>query len=158
MSGKAEIEIRPEDAQQPDVTVLFATSDAYHAALYPAESNHLVGVDEFICGGAIFLVARSMPEGTAVGCGGVVARPGGYGEIKRMWIKPGLRGLGLGRRMLEALEAAARARGLWVLRLETGIRQPEAVGLYWAAGYMDCGPFGDYAADPLSLFLEKKLD
>ena len=43
------------------------------------------------------------------------------------------------------------------MRLETGIRQPEAIGLYRSAGYAEIGPFGAYRPDPLSLFMEKRL-
>ena len=47
--------------------------------------------------------------------------------------------------------------GLLLARLETGIRQPEALGLYRASGYREIGPFGDYGPDPLSVFMEKNL-
>lgn len=67
------------------------------------------------------------------------------------------RGLKLGRRLLAALEAHAAGLGRRCLRLETGIHQPAAIGLYRAAGYAGCGPFGNYAPDPLSLFMEKTL-
>jgi len=75
-----------------------------------------------------------------------------------MFVRPEARGLGIGRQLLEALEAHAAAAGLTVLRLETGVAQPEALRLYERAGYTRRGPFGPYAADPLSVFLEKRLD
>ncbi len=68
-----------------------------------------------------------------------------------------MRGLGIARRLLEALEARAKAAGIGVLRLETGIYQPEAIGLYERAGYVRRGPFSDYPDDPLSIFMEKRL-
>jgi len=55
------------------------------------------------------------------------------------------------------VEAAAIARGAGLLRLETGTRQPEAIGLYRATGYVEIQPFGSYRADPLSIFMEKRL-
>jgi putative acetyltransferase len=55
------------------------------------------------------------------------------------------------------VEAEARREGLECLRLETGIHQPEALGLYRSAGYREREPFGDYARDPLSVFMEKRL-
>ena len=81
----------------------------------------------------------------------------GSAEIKRMFVVPEARGRGAGRRLLERLIEAARAEGITVLRLETWVKQPEAIGLYRAAGFEDIGPFGSYAADPLSLFMEKRL-
>lgn len=60
-------------------------------------------------------------------------------------------------KLLEAIEAAARERSITVLRLETGIRQPEAINLYKKFGFVERGPFGDYQLDPLSIFMEKRL-
>ena len=75
-----------------------------------------------------------------------------------MFVRPQARGLGIGRRLLAALEAHAVAAGLTVLRLETGVSQPEALGLYEGTGYKRRGPFGSYTADPLSVFMEKWLN
>ena len=74
-----------------------------------------------------------------------------------MYVMPEFRGLQLGRRMLEELEARARSSGLQVARLETGVAQPEALGLYERAGYQRRGPFGSYPEDPLCVFMEKSL-
>ncbi|MCP5368101.1 MAG: GNAT family N-acetyltransferase [Hyphomicrobiales bacterium] len=147
--------IAAEDPDQPAVRALLAASDAYAAALYPAESNHLVDVAALGAAGARFLVARR--GGQAVGCGAILPAGDGSAEIKRMWVEPAARGGGLGRHLLDALEAAARAAGIAVLRLETGVSQPAAIGLYRAAGFVDIPPFGDYRPDPLSLFMEKRL-
>jgi putative acetyltransferase len=74
-----------------------------------------------------------------------------------MWVLPEARGTKAGEALLAALEAAARAKGIRVLRLETGIWQPEAIGLYHKFGFIAIPPFGDYKLDPLSLFMEKHL-
>jgi putative acetyltransferase len=74
-----------------------------------------------------------------------------------MFVTPEARGLKLGSRILAALEAAATAEGVRVLRLETGVRQPEALPLYRRHGYTERGPFGAYQRDPLSTFFEKWL-
>jgi putative acetyltransferase len=74
-----------------------------------------------------------------------------------MYIERTSRGLGIGRRLLARIESCATENGLAVLRLETGIRQPEAISLYQSSGYVEIEPFGDYRADPLSLFMEKRL-
>jgi putative acetyltransferase len=80
-----------------------------------------------------------------------------YGEVKRMFVDERKRGLGTGRKLLEHLVMFARMSGLSVLRLETGVHQPEAIALYERLGFARCDPFGDYRDDPLSLFMEKPL-
>jgi putative acetyltransferase len=92
-----------------------------------------------------------------MGCVALRVDAGGYGEVKRLYVSPRARGLGLGRRLLTALDAEARREGLGRLRLETGIHQPEALGLFRAVGFTEIGPFGEYGPDPLSVFLEKLL-
>lgn len=77
--------------------------------------------------------------------------------MKRMFVRAEARGIGLGRRLLNALEEIACRRSIIRISLETGIRQPEAIGLYRASGYQECPPFGDYKDDPLSLFMTKSL-
>jgi putative acetyltransferase len=155
-----ELMIAQESPDQPDVVALLDASDQYHAALYPSESNHLVGIEGLMTPKSRFLVARGS-DGQALGCGAILLR-GDAGtetaELKRMWVDPAARGSGLGRRLLDALQAAAIQEGATVIRLETGISQPEAIGLYRAAGFSECGPFGNYVADPLSIFMEKAVD
>jgi putative acetyltransferase len=134
---------------------MLAHLDAYCAALYPAESNHLLDVASLMRDGVLFLVARDV-DGSAAGCAALVNRDG-YGEVKRMFVDEAHRGLGAGRKLLEHLVMFAKMSGLAVLRLETGIHQPEAIALYERAGFVRCPPFGDYREDPLSLFMEKHL-
>ncbi len=74
-----------------------------------------------------------------------------------MFVAEAARGTGVGRALLCALEALASSLGASVVRLETGVHQQEAIALYRASGYADRGPFGTYRADPLSLFMEKRL-
>ncbi len=74
-----------------------------------------------------------------------------------MYVDPAARGLGVGRKILAALEAAALERGIRLLRLETGIHNTEALALYRACGFNDRGPFGEYGPDPLSVFMEKQV-
>jgi putative acetyltransferase len=148
--------ITEEPPRQADIIALLDQSDAYMAALYPPESNHLLDVAALEIPGVAFFVARH--EGAALGCCALVPAGDGSAEIKRMFIAPHARGIKLGRRLLENLEAQARQRGISTLRLETGIHQPEALGLYRACGYRDIPPFGDYLPDPLSVFMEKTLD
>ena len=134
---------------------MLARLDAYCAALYPAESNHLMDIASLLQGDVLFLVARDV-DGTAVGCAALVNRQA-YGEVKRMFVDERRRGLGTGGKLLDHLVMFARMSGLSTLRLETGIHQPEAIALYERAGFERCAPFGDYREDPLSLFMEKRL-
>lgn len=150
-----DISITPERPDQDEVRALFAASEAYMSALYPAESNHFVDVSALSRPEVLFLVARL--RGEAVGCGAVVPAGDGTAEIKRMWVDPVCRGGGLGGALLDALIGAARSAGIVLLRLETGTAQPEALGLYRKAGFVERGPFGGYAADPLSVFMELSI-
>jgi len=102
-----------------------------------------------------FLVARD-GDGRAQACGGLLLQ-GEVAELKRMYVRPGLRGGGIGRRLVEMLETTARSEGVGQLRLETGIHQPEALRLYERLGFERCGPFGDYRPDPMSVFMVKRL-
>ena len=89
----------------------------------------------------LFLVATL--HGEPAGCGALKFHPGAPAEIKRMWVSPAVRGLGLGRRLLAELEARAAAHGVRVLRLETNRTLTEAISLYRAAGYREVPPFND---------------
>ncbi|CAN7607216.1 GNAT family N-acetyltransferase [Rhizobium sp. LjRoot30] len=131
-------------------------SDAYMASLYPAESNHLVDVSSLEGDAVSFFVVRR--DGAVVGCGALVAAADGTAEMKRVFVDPAARGLKIGNLLMAKLEDHARESGFSAIRLETGISQPEAIGLYRRSGYVEIGPFGNYAADPLSIFMEKRLD
>jgi len=155
LNGDA-LTIRPERPDQPDVMRLIEALDAYANALYPPQSNHLLDIASLCAPAVTFLVVRDGAE--AVGCGAVLRDARGWGEVKRMYLRPDQRGRGLGRRVLADLEGVARGAGLPLLRLETGIHNTEALALYRRAGFVECSPFGDYAADPLSVFMEKRVD
>jgi putative acetyltransferase len=127
-------------------------SDDYAASLYPAESNHMLDIETLLRPQMNFFGV--IVDGAVKGCGGFWAH-GDYVEIKRVWIDPSARGLGLSRKLMSVLENEARTLGFKIARLETGISQPEALGLYRALGYAERGPFGDYKLDPLSVFMEK---
>jgi len=100
-------------------------------------------------------------DGALAACGGIqlFSQESGeeFGEIKRMYVRPTFRGLGLAKAMLAHLESYTRSQGVDLLRLETGIYQIEAIGLYEQMGYIRTGPFGPYTDDPLSLLYEKRL-
>jgi putative acetyltransferase len=150
-----DVRIRVEDPGSPAASELIVQLDGYLAGLYPADSNHLLSVEALRQPNVTFLTASV--DGAVAGCGAFVNQDGEYAEVKRMFVLPGFRGLKLGRRILEELETRARASGLELARLETGVHQSEALLLYQKAGYQRRGPFGDYSEDPLSIFMEKKL-
>ena len=87
-------------------------------------------------------VVASM-HGRPVGCGGLKLHGRGAAELKRMWVAPPARGLGLGRRLLAELERRARGAGASAIRLETNETLTEAIGLYRAAGYHEVEAFND---------------
>ena len=147
--------IKPEDPGQLEILALLADGEAYGAALYPAESNHYLPLEALRGDNVLFLVARDT-DGNAVGTA-ALASNGDWAEIKRMWVSPAARGQGLSRRLLAALESHARAEGIVVIRLETGIHNTEALGLYARTGYLERDAFAPYGPDPLSIFMEKRL-
>jgi putative acetyltransferase len=147
--------IAPERPDTPDAMALIAELEAHLNPLYPPESRHGLSVEALLAQGVDFFVVRQ--GGAAAGCGGLLCVGREYGEVKRMYVRPAFRGQGLAKAILRHLEAHARARGLPVMRLETGIGQTEAIGLYERFGFASIGPFGPYRPDPLSLFFEKRL-
>jgi putative acetyltransferase len=149
------IAIARESPRQDDVIALIRQSDVLMQSLYPAESNHLVDVESLAAFNVHFLVARE--RGRALGCGAFVLGEPGQAEMKRVFVAPAARGKGVARALMEALERDAAKLGVTLMRLETGIKQPEAIALYRKFGYAERGPFGSYQPDPLSLFMEKRL-
>ena len=97
--------------------------------------------DELTPPAGLLLVATL--HGEPVGCGALKFHGDAPAEIKRMWVAPAARGLGLGRRLLTDLEAQAAARGARTLRLETNRALGEAIGLYRSAGYREVAAFND---------------
>lgn len=89
----------------------------------------------------LFLVARL--HGEPVGCAGLKLPPGAPAEIKRMWVAPHTRGLGLARRFLTQLEARAARHGCDVLRLDTNKALDAAIGLYHSSGFEEVPAFND---------------
>ena len=124
------------------------------ASAYPAESRHGLGPGQLISEGVAFFVVRA--DGEPAGCGGVKLCEG-YGEIKRLYVRPAFRGRGLGQQMLLFLEGYAREHGCHVLYLQTGVYQTDAMRLYGRLGYKEIGPFGSYAGDPMNRFYEKRI-
>ena len=149
------ITILPERPDSEDAVTLITELDAYLIPLAPDESRHGYPVEKLIREGVAFFIVRQ--NGVPAGCGGVQLFGTEYGELKRMYVRPAFRGRGLGKLMLDHLAEYARGFGVTILRLETGIAQSEAIGLYERAGFQQIPPFGQYRLDPLSRYYEKRI-
>ena len=159
----ADLLIRSERPDQPEVVQALDALDRYLAALYAPEANHILDVHALLRPDVRFLVARD-GSGALVGTAAYRVMPGeaqtegvAYGEVKRMYVNPAQRGRRIGARLLQAVEAGMRGEGLAQALLETGADQSEAVRLYQRAGYVRRGPFGGYPDNGLSLFYGKAL-
>ena len=151
----APVTIRQEDPAQPDVIVLLRNGEAHSAGMYPAESNHHLPLDALRAPDVRFMIARDA-NGQALATGAIVLH-GDWAEIKRMWVEDAARGRGLSKQMMAALMTQARAAGVRVLRLETGVHSDAALALYESTGFQRRGPFEGYGPDPLSVFMERQL-
>ena len=149
----------PEAFDSPDVVALATAQQAEMLALYGEGGNDIGPAREasqFEPPDGVFLVVRD-ESGEAVACGGIVRFDETRAELKRMYTLPEARGRGLGRRVLEELEAAARGLGYTGVVLETGDQSQAALSLYRSSGFEPVPCYGVYAARALSLCLEKRL-
>jgi putative acetyltransferase len=145
------------DPDAAEVQALLAVSDAYYVNLYPAESNHLESSDDLKKPNVLFVGCRIDGELVASGAAKIMQDDGSYAEIKRVFVVDEHRGKGLSSKVMCFLETELQGRGVSLFRLETGVRQPEALGLYRKLGYLERGSFGSYRADPHSVFMEKRV-
>jgi DNA-binding MarR family transcriptional regulator/GNAT superfamily N-acetyltransferase len=141
----ATIGIRVCDPRHPDAR---ASLRAYQGELarrfeggFDPARTLPTGDDDLTAPAGLLLVATL--HGDAVGCGALRFHGGGVALIKRMWVAPTVRGLGLGRRILTELEAQSAAHGARTARLETNRALAEAISLYRSAGYREVAPFSD---------------
>ena len=149
------IEVIRADPREAKIRKLIESLDVYMLALYPSESTHRVDTTILASRNARFFCA--LCDGMLVGCGGILIEHD-YAEVKRIFVSPKARGLGVGRKLMERLEVEWRRLGFKLLRLETGIYQPEALALFKAMGFVPCLSFGDYPNnDPNSIFMEKQV-
>jgi len=151
--------VEPVSAPTDEVRALVDELELSLASEYPAEQRHGLSLDAIFQPHIEFFIARL--NGIAVGCGGVAFFET-FGEVKRMYVREGVRGNGIAQTLLARIEAAMHDRGLDVLRLETGVRQTAAIRLYERAGFRQCNAFGAYAemtpeAIEASRFYEKRL-
>ena len=158
----ARVEIQSERADHPQVVALLGALDRYLGELYEPVANHILSVSELLAPEVSFFVARQGEK--IVGTGAVRRMPGDadtdgqrYGEVKRIFVDPAMRGQRIGERLLQTLEATLQEQGVALTLLETGSDQREAVRLYERCGYTRRGAFGGYPDNGLSLFMGKAL-
>jgi GNAT superfamily N-acetyltransferase len=151
-----EIKIRSARYDEPAVVALLVDVMAELSGRYGGTGDDTpVDPADFRAPNGAFFVAYDSGN-RLVGCAGW-RRHGNDAELKRMFTASAARGQGLGRRMLATIEDSARAAGCKRLILETGDRQPEAIGLYESAGYTRIDDFGYYAGEEGVLSFAKML-
>ena len=141
----AQVQIGVEDPSRLDVVRCFARyaeelDDRFEGG-FDAGRSISAEPEELTPPTGYCVVARL--QGRPVGCGALKLHGAAPAEVKRMWVDPGSRGLGVGRRVLDSLEELARENRVKVLRLETNRALGEAMGLYRAAGFEEVAPFND---------------
>ncbi|CAN5827736.1 GNAT family N-acetyltransferase [soil metagenome] len=165
MGERDGVELRQVGYTDPAVTPLVARLQAEeYVVRYGGHDDTPIAAGEFSPPEGVLLVGCR--DGDAVAMGGwrrhVEDRSGRVPwqravEIKRMYVVPEARGLGVARRLLADLERLARAGGAEAMVLETGAAQPEAIALYRSSGYRDIPAFGHYCASDQSVHLGKPL-
>lgn len=152
------LDVSPCDPHSPEASALIRDLSAELAGRYDYADD---GSGDFrpadvTVPGAGFLVGRVGGEPVACGAFRPMGEPG-VAEVKRMYVAPAHRGRGHSKRVLAEIERLAAACGHHTLRLETGCRQPEAIGLYERSGYRPIPNFGRYVGVPDSRCYEKRL-
>ena len=155
--SQTDLSIQRSDILSTAARTLIEALNAELSSRYPEEGacHFRLDAEELADGRGAFLIASR--AGKPIACGAVRRIEERTGELKRMYVRPEERGRGMGRVILVALEAEARALGISRLVLETGIRQTEALALYKRAGFSRIDPFGEYTTSPLSVCMAKEL-
>lgn len=152
MPPHADLTVSFVPCDSPEFAALSEALDAELEERYPG-----LGEDEPAAAGDLLAAAVAYVGGTPAGCGALRELEPGIAEIKRMYVAPETRGLGVARATLGALEAKAAELGYAAVRLGTGVRQPEAISLYESSGYRRIPLFGDYEGAELCVCYEKAL-
>ncbi len=157
MSDNHNLNVSAESPYDKECLDLLAQLRTELSEKYPDELRGTPLIpEELTASGAAFLVARR--NGKPLGCGAIRPFEPGVAEIKRMFVVHQARGSGIGRVILQSLEAFAKKFGYRSVRLETGLKQPEAISLYQSAGYHRAPCYGPYRKNPMSICFEKELD
>ena len=129
--------------------------DEYQSKLYPPDSCHLDSIETLQNENAYFYGVVENEEIVAIGSVKIFPN---YGELKRIFVPPTQRRKGLAKKIIDKLETLLISKDIFLSKLETGPYSKDAISLYEKLGYSICGKFGTYKDDPLSTFMEKKLD
>lgn len=148
------VTIEKASPRDPEATGLITASHAFLLSKYPPEFSFALSIDDLCTPSIQFWVART--NGVARGCV-ALAHKGDYAELKSMYVDPAARGAGIGAALIDTVVAAAQNAGVPMLRLETGDDLYDAHRLYQRHGFVTCGPFGDYAEGPHSVFMERPV-
>ena len=151
MTVKINVE-RPDSA---DGRSMIDELERYFNSVYGEYDGYGASPEQMIADNVAFFVLRE--DGRAAACGGVKLYGTEYGELKRIFVRPGYRGKGYGRRIVDQLAVHAQQHGVGTLCLETGAHQPEAIAMYERLGFERIPRFGDYPSDPLSVYFQKQL-
>lgn len=152
------VEIRRSTLTSPDAARLIAALNAELTATFPepGATHFSLGDTQVVAGDGAFVVAYL--DDVAVGCGAVRRLDEATAELKRMYVDPSVRGQGIGRAIVEALEREAQLLGVTRVVLETGTRLEPAIKLYTTMGYEPIPLFGEYLSSPdTSLCFGKSL-
>ena len=146
-----------EDARSAVSQQLVAELSAELGPIYGTDGSALFKPEDVMIPRAAFIVARLDDE--PVGCGALrpMYHDESTAEIKRMYVRPAVRGKGISRHILVKLEALAAEFGYTAVQLETGTYQREAIGLYESSGFTRISCYDPYASDPISICYEKRV-
>jgi GNAT superfamily N-acetyltransferase len=149
MSANLSITITPADPEAPEARAcLNAYFDLLADRIPGIERTHVPDPDPdahyYRPPHGTFLLARA--DGSPLACVSLKTAGPATGEVKRLWVAPAARGMGLARRMMTAVEDAARAFGMTRLILDTNEHLPEAIALYRATGWADIAPYTPFPA------------
>lgn len=151
------MDIRVDNISDPRVLALLAEHVASMHEVTPPEHVHALDVSGLQAPGITFWTAWDGE--TLLGCGALRELSRTHGEIKSMRTPAVLRRRGAGRAILEHILGEARRRGYRRVSLETGPHPAFAAAhaLYRSAGFVACGPFGEYRASPDNVFMTLEL-
>jgi putative acetyltransferase len=156
-AGARDVEIVAADPLGEDALTLLAEAVAEARRRYPEQFDPEAPAptNAPVPSRGVFLLVRD--GGAAVACGALRPLDAQCAEVRRMFVTARARRIGVARRLLTELESQGRRLGFRALRLETGVRQPEAIALYEAARFRRIPAYGPHVGDPHSVCFEKAL-
>ena len=149
------VDIKVIPSTDPDLRRLIERLDAELLQRYPADSIFSLNLNSPVVDKATFVLAKL--DDQAVGCGAILELDEKSVELRRFYVIPAMRGMGIASSILRFLEDLARQRGYMHIVLETGPKQPGAIGLYHKFGYRQIPSYGEYEGCEYSLCMSKDL-